>query len=71
MAESSFKIHIDSSEIDIALEKAQKLTELLGEAQEIVKSMSGLQVYRVDEFTDGLELSMERMFNELARGGDK
>jgi len=71
MAESGVKIHIDSSEIDIALEKAQRLTELLGEAQTIIRSLSGSYIHCVDTFINNRGRSVERMFDEFARGGDK
>lgn len=37
----SVKIEVDSDELDIAIEKANRLVELLREAQQIISSLSG------------------------------
>lgn len=39
--DTTVKIQIDSDELDIAIEKASRLAELLGEVQQIISSLSG------------------------------
>lgn len=67
--ESTIKIEIDSTELDQLIEKADRLAELLREAQQIVNTFSGRDVSSIPEpdLRYLRDLAIQDLINSLVR----